>query len=322
MQYFFITGSAGFIGSSLCEELLKDQNNLVIGIDNFDDFYPRQTKEVNLAKLKESKNFLFYEADIKSSESLKKIASDHKIDQIVHLAANAGVRPSLLDPRKYYDNNVLGTLNALELCREFKIPKLIFASSSSVYGQMQEFPLRENMNLGQPISPYASTKLACEHLCYTYSHLYNIKIAALRFFTVYGPKQRPDLAIHKFSNLIFNDKEIEVYGDGKTKRDYTFISDIIGGIIGAINYDKTPFEIFNLGESRSIELSYLINLLEINLGKKAKIKYCPKQPGDVDATYADISKALELLNYKPQTAIEDGIKIFAQWFLSNQKNRR
>jgi len=210
-------------------------------------------------------------------------------------------------------------LNILEICKEFKISKMVFASSSSVYGQMKQFPFREDMNLDHPISPYSSTKLSCEHLCYTYSHLYNIQTVILRFFTVYGPKQRPDLAIHKFSNLLTSEKEIEIYGDGKTKRDYTYISDTIQGVISAMKYDKSRFEVFNIGESRAIELCYLIELLEKNLGIKAKIKFCQNQPGDVDITYADISKASELLGYKPTTSIEDGIKLFVNWFLSNQR---
>lgn len=315
---FLITGVGGFIGSSLCEELIKNPNFTIIGIDNFDDFYPRKIKEKNLINLKKNTNFHFFERDILSYDDLQHIAKQHNFNQVIHLAANAGVRPSLINPKKYYENNVLGTLNILELCKNFKIAKMIFASSSSVYGQMKDSPFDETMNLSQPISPYASSKLAGEHLCYTYSHLYNLQIIALRFFTVYGPRQRPDLAIHKFSNLIYNHQEIEMFGNGKTKRDYTFIDDIINGIIGAINYSKTQFEIFNLGESKPIELEYLIHLIEKNLGKKAKIRNSPTQLGDVDNTFANINKAIDLLGYKPKIDIEDGLKIFIKWFLSNQ----
>lgn len=318
MNCFLVTGSAGFIGSSLCEELLKNSDCKVVGIDNFDDFYPREFKEKNISSLRNDKNYFFHEIDIKNSTDLQKIFAKYQPSQVIHLAANAGVRPSLQNPKKCHENNIFGTLNILEVCREFKVPKLIFASSSSVYGQMTEFPFHEEMKIDKPISPYASTKLSCEHLCYTYSHLYNLQVVILRFFTAYGPRQRPDLAIHKFSDLIFSEKEIEIYGDGKTKRDYTYISDILQGIIGAMNYNKTKYEIFNLGESRAVELGYLTTLLEKNLGKKATIKYRDKQAGDVDVTYANIDKARNLLGYSPKTHIETGIKLFTDWFLLNK----
>jgi len=315
---FFITGIAGFIGSNLADDLLSDPQNFIIGIDNFDNFYAKEIKLKNIEGAKKFNNFIFFEGDIKNYFELVKIVKNFKIDQVIHLAGNAGVRPSILNPVKYIENNLIGTINILEICKNFQIPKLIFASSSSVYGEMKSLPFNEDMNLFQPISPYASSKLAGEHICYTYSHLYDINIIVLRFFTVYGMRQRPDLAIHKFCKLIHENKEIEMYGNGNTKRDYTFIEDIIMGICGAINYNKSKYEIFNLGGSRPIELSYLLKLIEFNLQKKALVKRCQTQIGDMICTYADISKSQKLLNYYPKTNIEDGINIFVKWFLINK----
>ncbi|MCA1637605.1 MAG: GDP-mannose 4,6-dehydratase, partial [Acidobacteria bacterium] len=247
-------------------------------------------------------------------EKLREVFTENKFDTIVHLAARAGVRPSLQAPKLYVETNINGTLNLLELAREFGIKQFIFGSSSSVYGNNQKAPFAENNKIQEPISPYAATKAAGELLCHTYSHLYNIRTICLRFFTVYGARQRPDLAIHKFSRLISDEKTIEVFGDGKSQRDYTFIDDIIQGVRAAIDYDKSDFEIFNLGESQTVELNYLIELLEKNLNKKAIVERCKAQPGDVLQTFADITKAKNLLNYNPQTKVEEGIKKFIEWF--------
>jgi UDP-glucuronate 4-epimerase len=233
---------------------------------------------------------------------------------IVHLAARAGVRPSLAQPLLYAETNVNGTINLLEMAREFSIKKFVFGSSSSVYGINSKVPFSEEDKIEKTISPYAATKAAGEHFCHCYSHLYGMQIVALRFFTVYGARQRPDLAIHKFARQILAGRPIQIFGDGKTRRDYTYIDDIIQGVRAAMDYEKTPFEIFNLGESQTVELSYLIELLEENLGTKAIIERKPEQPGDVPITFADISKAQKLLGYNPKTKIEKGIEKFIDWF--------
>jgi UDP-glucuronate 4-epimerase len=247
---------------------------------------------------------------------LIKIFAENQFDAIVHLAAWAGVRPSLENPKLYARVNVSGTLNLLEAAREFGVKQFVFGSSSSVYGVNCKIPFSEEDKIQQPISPYAATKAAGELLCHAYSHLYDIRAVCLRFFTVYGARQRPDLAIHKFSRLIWEEKPIPVFGDGTSRRDYTFIDDIIQGVRAAIDYDKSNYEIFNLGESQTVELKRLIELLEENLGKKAIIERKPMQPGDVPVTFADITKARELLNYNPQTKIEEGIRKFTDWFKS------
>jgi UDP-glucuronate 4-epimerase len=309
---YLITGAAGFIGSHLADKLLE--SNQIICTDNFDDFYPEQIKRKNIENHLKNNNYKLYEADITDCESLKKVFENHKIDAIIHLAAKAGVRPSLLMPDKYFETNVNGTINLLQLAKEFGVNKFIFGSSSSVYGSRDFGPFTEDMDINRPVSPYAATKSAGEQICYTYSHLYGINVVCLRFFTVYGPRQRPDLAIHKFAKLINEGKPITVFGDGKTKRDYTFVDDIIQGIIAAVNYDKTPYEIINLGESSTVELSDLISLIEKNLGKKAVIQRQPEQLGDVPITYADISRAKKLLGYNPATNIESGLEKFFVWF--------
>ncbi len=313
---FLITGGAGFIGSHLTDRLLSADCHIVC-VDNFDDFYPKTIKEANIKNHLNHENYSFYNADIVNPEDLKPIFEKHNITNIIHLAANAGVRPSLENPAKYAKTNINGTINLLELTKEYGIKKFIFGSSSSVYGSRKDGPFREDMKIDRPISPYAATKAAGEQICYTYSHLYDINIVCLRFFTVYGPRQRPDLAIHKFSKLINDGKPIPVFGDGTTKRDYTFINDILQGIIAAINYDKTQYEIFNLGESNTVELKYLIELIEENIGKKAIIDWQPLQQGDVPLTYADVTKSREMLGYNPTTKIEDGLKVFAEWFRKN-----
>ncbi len=312
---YLITGGAGFIGSNLIDKYLLESSDVeILCVDNFNDFYPKELKEKNISLHQDYENYKLYKADIRDYDSLRQIFVNHKIDNIIHLAANAGVRPSLLDTKGYVETNINGTVNLLELAKEFNVKNFTFASSSSVYGAREKGPFSEDMKIDKPISPYAATKAAGEQICYTYSHLYDIKIKCLRFFTVYGPRQRPDLAIHKFAKLISEDKEIQLFGDGTTNRDYTYIDDILQGIMSAVTYDKTPFEIFNLGESKTVELNYLIKLLQENICKKAIIKNIPLQPGDVPITYADISKARTMLNYKPTTQIEAGLTKFTQWF--------
>lgn len=309
---YLITGGAGFIGSHLVDRLINEAN--IVCVDNFDPFYPAEIKKKNIQEHLKVDNYKLYEINIADYDSMKKVFQENEITHVVHLAANAGVRPSLEQPRKYTETNITGTVNLLELSKEAGIKNFVFGSSSSVYGVRTDGPFNEEMKIDKPISPYAATKAAGEQICYTYSHLYGMNISCLRFFTVYGPRQRPDLAIHKFSKLIYEGKPITVFGDGTTKRDYTFVQDIIQGIIGAINYDKTPFEIFNLGESQTVPLDYLISLIEENLGKKAVIERQPMQPGDVPITYADITKAKNLLGYNPTTKIDKGIPVFAEWF--------
>ncbi len=267
-----VTGGAGFIGSHLVEKLLAENVGRVAALDNFNEFYSPEIKRANLASVAENPNFRLYKTDICDAENLRKVFAENEFDAIVHLAAWAGVRPSLLNPKLYTEVNVSGTLNLLELAKEFNIKQFVFGSSSSVYGINSKIPFSEDDKIQQPISPYAATKAAGELLCHTFSHLYDIRTICLRFFTVYGARQRPDLAIHKFSKLILEDKPIPVFGDGTTRRDYTFIDDIIQGVRAAIDYDKSDYEIFNLGESETIELSKLIELLEKVLGKKAIIE--------------------------------------------------
>jgi len=317
-QNILITGGAGFIGSHLAENLLLEGKfNLAI-IDDLNDFYSPLLKRHNLATLATIGKFLFFQVDIRSPEALALAFSEFCPDIIVHLAARAGVRPSLEEPLLYSETNVNGTLNLLELARRYKIRRFIFGSSSSVYGINSKIPFSEDDKIQQTISPYAATKAAGEHLCHTYSHLYGIRTICLRFFTVYGPRQRPDLAICKFSRMICEGKPIPVFGDGTTRRDYTYVDDIIQGVRAAIDYESTDFEIFNLGESQTVDLNRLISLLEENLGQEAIIERLPMQPGDVPVTFADISKARSLLGYNPQTKIDDGIPKFAEWFKANR----
>ena len=313
MNKLLITGGAGFIGSHLIDSLLAENAHRVTVIDNFNDFYLPAIKRANVAGHLENPNFRLYEADICSTDALRRVFEENRFDAIIHLAARAGVRPSLENPAGYLETNVNGTLNLLEMAREFRVGQFVFGSSSSVYGINCRVPFSEDEKVSRPISPYAATKAAGELLCHTYSHLYDIRTVCLRFFTVYGARQRPDLAIHKFARLILEDKSIEVFGDGTTRRDYTYIDDIIEGVRAAIDYRESPHEIFNLGESRTVELKYLIELLEKSLGKRARIVQTAMQPGDVPQTYADITKARRLLNYDPQTQIEEGIERFADW---------
>jgi UDP-glucuronate 4-epimerase len=310
-----ITGAAGFIGSNLTLSLLNRGNIQLIGLDNFDDFYSREQKERNMAAFISDENFTFFEGDIRNMDTLLALP---EIDVIIHLAAKAGVRPSILNPVLYQEVNVAGTQNLLEFARQKGIKQFVFASSSSVYGINEHVPWTEEEKL-MPISPYASTKLSCEMLGHVYSHLYGIRFLALRFFTVYGPAQRPDLAIHKFFNSILKGQAIPVFGDGSTSRDYTFVEDTIQGIEAAIEYKDTNFEIINLGNRQTISLSNLIESIENICGKKALIDRQPEQPGDVPQTYADITKAQNLLNYHPKTSLEAGLNAFYQWYLAKHK---
>ncbi|KLI58722.1 GDP-mannose 4,6-dehydratase [Brachyspira hyodysenteriae] len=314
-----LTGVAGFIGSNLLDELLQNKDHTVIGIDNLNDFYDPLIKQNNIKNNINNKNFIFYNIDLLNTLELKKIFENNKIDNVIHLAGYGGVRPSIENPKLYIDNNIVATLNILECMKNHKIQKLVYASSSSVYGNSKETIFKETLNVSEPISPYAMTKKACEELCYTYHKLYNIKVIALRFFTVYGKRQRPDLAISKFTKLILENNPIPVFGDGSTMRDYTYIEDIVSGIISAIEYNKTNYEIINLGGGEPINLERMIKTIETVLEKKAIINRMEMQKGDVDKTVADITKARNLLNYNPSTSFENGIKKFTEWFMKENR---
>lgn len=312
---FLITGGAGFIGSSLIDRLIfygEDIN--IVCIDNFDPFYSEKFKQNNICLHRRMNYYKLYVADITDYAALRKIFQAHDITHIVHLAAKTGARPSLENSKEYFNTNINGTVNLLELAKEFGTEKFIFASSSSVYGARKDVPFKEDMKIGKTISPYAASKAAGEQICYTYSHLYGISIVCLRFFCVYGPRQRPDSAIHKFSRQIVEGKSLQVFGHGKTIRDYTYIDDVNQAILSAIDYDKSEFEIFNIGESKPTKLNSVIELLEENFKKKAILEKRLIQPGDVPITYADITKAKELLGYQPSIPIKRGVKKFIAWF--------
>ena len=311
---YLITGVAGFIGSNLLDKLLINKNNIIIGIDNLNDFYNPSIKRKNIEHNLKNNNFHFYNIDLLDTNELNKVFENHKIDSIVHLAGYGGVRPSIENPKLYIDNNIVATLNILECMKKYNIKKMVYASSSSVYGNSKESIFTETLNVSEPISPYAMTKKACEELCYTYHKLYNIDVIALRFFTVYGKRQRPDLAISKFTKLILENKSIPVFGDGNTIRDYTYIDDIVSGITSAIEYNKTSYEIINLGGGDPVSLTRMIETIENVLNKKAIIERLSMQKGDVDKTAADISKAKKLLNYNPSTSFEEGIRKFISWY--------
>lgn len=309
---YLITGGAGFIGSNLADSLLNDGHEIVV-IDNFNDYYDIKIKETNVATQLSNPHYKIYHADIEDMAALQKIFAENKFDAVVHLAARAGVRPSLERPLDYVNSNILGTVNILECMKNNACKKLVIASSSSVYGNCKAEKFSEDLKVTEPISPYAATKSACEQLCYTWHHLYGINVVALRFFTVYGPRQRPDLAISKFCRLIDEGKPIQMYGDGTTKRDYTFIEDIVAGIKASIAYDKTGFEIINLGGGEPITLKKMIATIEESIGKKAEIEHLPMQPGDVEKTVCDYTKAQKLLNYKPNTSFAEGIAKYVAW---------
>ncbi len=305
-----VTGAAGFIGSHLCERLLAGGYS-VVGVDSFDDFYDPQVKRCNIKTCVKNTGFRLLEADIRNTDAMIKSASDG-VDVIVHLAARAGVRPSIEQPLLYADVNINGTMVLLEAARRCGIKKFIFASSSSVYGNNKKVPFSEDDNVDFPVSPYAATKKACELICHTYCWLYEISITCLRYFTVYGPRQRPDLAIHKFARLIEQGKPIPVYGDGTMMRDFTYIDDIINGTVAAIE-KCGGYHIYNLGESEPITVNDLVAQIEKALGKKAIKEYLPVQPGDVNRTYADVSRAVKDLGYRPATGIEQGLSRFVEW---------
>ncbi len=307
-----ITGGAGFIGSTLADVLLKE-NNKVIVIDNFNDYYSPALKEKNISHNLANPNYKLYRNDICDKDAVEKIFEENNIDCVVHIAASAGVRASISNPELFVQSNIAGTINILEAMRKNNVKKMVFASSSSVYGNCKAEKFSEDLKVTEPISPYAATKSACEQFLYTYSKLYDIQSTCLRFFTVFGPRQRPDLAIRKFIELIEQDKPIPVYGDGTTMRDYTYIDDIVSGIISAIKYDKTPYEIINLGGGSPVTLNEMIETIEKVLGKNAKIDRLPMQPGDVDKTVSDITKAKSLLRYEPKTTFEEGIRKFIEW---------
>jgi UDP-glucuronate 4-epimerase len=309
---FLVTGGAGFIGSHVCEKLLTSGHE-VWALDNLNSFYEPRLKQSNIRLLQSlAKPFEFIHADITERRAMDDVFSAVRFDQVIHLAARAGVRPSLESPALYQRVNVEGTVNILEAARLNGVKKLILASSSSVYGVNSKVPFAESDPIFCAISPYAASKLACEALSHVYHHVYGLDIVILRFFTVYGPRQRPDLAIDKFARLIHSGQPIPVFGDGSSARDYTYISDILQGVM-ACTEKNFGYEIFNLGESQTVKLNRLIELLEEVLGKKARIERRPSQPGDVPLTCADISKAQRLLGYRPKVAIEQGIPLFVSW---------
>lgn len=309
---FVVTGGAGFIGSHIIKTLL-DRDDFVVCIDDFNDYYDPKLKEHRIEEFKQDKNFKLYREDIRDFKAMEKIFMENKIDKVIHLAARAGVRASISDPLLYEEVNINGTVKLLELAKEFKITNFIFASSSSVYGDTMKLPFSEEDPVNNPISPYGATKRAGELLCYIYHHLYKIPITCLRFFTVYGPSGRPDMALFKFTKFISEGKEIPVFGHGNMKRNFTYISDIVDGVIAAVD-KNLDFEIINLGGSETIDLKVFIEIIEKELGKKAKKKQLPMQPGDVRATWADCSKAERLLGYEPKVQLEEGIKLFVEWF--------
>lgn len=321
MSTYFITGGAGFIGSTLSQKLIE-QGNKVITIDNFCDFYNPKIKENNVKELLKNENFKLYRKDIRDRQAIKEIFDENQIDIVMHLAAMAGVRPSIENPILYQEVNCMGTQNILEEMKIHNIKNLVMASSSSVYGNCKEVPFREDMVVDYAISPYAATKKANEVMSHVYHKLFDMNVIMLRFFTVYGPKQRPDLAINKFTRLMLEDKEIPMFGDGTTSRDYTYIDDIVDGIIKSCNYtlkNKNVYEILNIGNSSPISLKEMIETIGKVLGKEPKIKQLPMQLGDVDRTYADISKAKKLIDYEPKTSFEDGIRNFVEWYNKNKE---
>jgi UDP-glucuronate 4-epimerase len=313
-----VTGGAGFIGSHLGEKLLAAGHEVAI-LDDFNDFYDPQIKRANIAGV--AKDVTMYHVDLRDGASVRNLFHREKFETGAHLAARAGVRPSIQHPQLYYDTNVSGTLHLLDAASVTRVERFIFASSSSVYGISKTVPFSEDQHLSQTLSPYAATKIAAEFLCSTYSHLYQMRVVALRYFTVYGPRQRPDLAIHQFTRRIYAGQPIEQFGDGTTRRDYTYIDDVIQGTMAALKYDGPLFDIFNLGESDTIQLKDLIAAIENALGKKAKINRMPEQPGDMPLTCADISKARKLLGYNPTTRFSDGLPRFIEWFLRSPRGK-
>jgi UDP-glucuronate 4-epimerase len=311
-----VTGGAGFIGSHVVRRLLQTGYSVAI-LDDFNDFYDPRIKRANVAAFDGQAEVI--EADIRDASRMKEVVGRGEYESIIHIAARAGVRPSVLNPHAYIETNVTGTYNLLEAARGGSVSQFLLASSSSVYGLARKVPFSEDLPIPQTLSPYAATKLAAEHLCGNYSYLYDLAVVVLRFFTVYGPAQRPDLAIHKFTDCIYRGKPIQQYGDGTTRRDYTYVDDIVQGVIGALKYRRTPFEIFNLGENQTTTLSDLIAAIENALGKKAIIEHLAEQQGDMPLTCADINKARALLGYHPRVKISEGIPKFIDWYLRQPK---
>lgn len=315
-----VTGGGGFIGSHVMEALLA-RGGRVVCVDNFDPFYDPAIKRENLSKILKHPDFTLIEADIRKPKAMEEVFRNYPIDRIFHAAARAGVRPSVADPLLYEEVNVRGTVILLELARQQSIKTFVFASSSSVYGGLRTVPFSEDAPSLQPISPYAATKLAGEQLCYTYHHLYGLPITCLRFFTVYGPRQRPEMAIHRFVRFIEDGRKVPVYGDGTARRDFTYIDDIAQGVLSALDR-PFPYEVINLGESETIEIKDLIHLIEQALGKKAALEFLPPQLGDVPLTYADITKARRLLGYRPTTPVKEGINRFVTWYRDKARSGR
>ncbi len=312
-----VTGGAGFIGSHLTKKLLED-NHSVCCVDNFNDYYDPSIKHDNVKPFLDSKNYKLYECDIQNRDALKKIFTEEKFESVIHLAARAGVRPSIVEPDLYNRVNVIGTTNLLDLSKDRGVKQFVFGSSSSVYGINSKVPFSEDDLVDKPISPYAATKIAGEMLCHVYHHLYGLRVTSLRFFTVYGPGQRPEMAIHKFGQKILNGETIPFFGDGLSRRDYTYVDDIVAGITASINKNY-EYEVFNLGNSNTIALNELVALLEDSLGKKAIIEKLDNQPGDVPITYSNITKAKEKLGFAPMTDIKDGIRKFSDWLINKNK---
>ncbi|HEX8694187.1 MAG TPA: NAD-dependent epimerase/dehydratase family protein [Longimicrobium sp.] len=320
-----VTGAAGFIGSHLCERLLA-RGDEVVGVDNFDPFYDPAVKRRNLEPSLATGRFRLAEADVRRPDALEaavRAAGGGEVEAIVHLAARAGVRPSIQDPLLYAEVNLGGTAGVLELARRLGVGRFVFGSSSSIYGESERVPFSEDDPVDRPISPYAASKRAGELLCHAYRHLYGLSVASLRFFTVYGPRQRPDLAIHRFTRLMSEGRPVPLFGDGRSERDYTYVDDIVQGVEGALRFvDERPgaFEVFNLGESRTTSLVRLVELIADALGVRPGIEWLPPQPGDVPRTYADVSKARAVLGYAPSVPVEVGIPRFVEWFRANRED--
>ena len=321
MKTYLITGGAGFIGSHLADNLLKEGNKIIV-IDNFCDFYNPKIKERNVKNNLNNPNYLLYRIDIRDMMAIESVFESNNIDCVIHLAAMAGVRPSIENPTLYQEVNCLGTQNILECMKKYHVNKLVMASSSSVYGNCKEVPFKESFVVDYAISPYAATKKANEVMTHVYHALDNMNVIMLRFFTVFGPRQRPDLAINKFTRLMLIDEQIPMFGDGSTSRDYTYVGDIVDGIKSSIKYvleNDNVYEIINLGNSNPVSLKDMINTIGEVLNKEPKILELPMQPGDVEKTYADITKAKKLLGYDPKTSFKEGIQKFVEWYKNQEE---
>ena len=330
MARYLVTGAAGFIGSHLAERLLSRGDD-VVGLDNFDPFYDvdlkhRNVRLVQATAARTGRSFCLVEGDIRDHAAVDRALrggqgpGGEAVDGVIHLAARAGVRPSIREPALYQSVNVEGTVNLLEACRALRIPRFVFASSSSVYGANEKVPFHEDDRVDHPVSPYAATKKAGELLAFTYTHLHGMNVSCLRFFTVYGPRQRPEMAIHLFTRAIWEGRPVTVFGDGSSERDYTFVDDIQDGILATLDRCK-GYKIYNLGESRRVPMRELLSLLEGHLGKKAVLHYAPDQPGDVPITYADVSRARAELDYAPSVDIDTGLGRFVAWFREQEAAR-